>query len=183
MKRSALAVAFFVLTCAAAYAQAQMAPAWDGTRAVPAAPATVDLRPWIDGVVMPLLQALLLPAVLWGWYKLAALFKLKINEKNRETFDQVASVAVGLALKQLQGKLPDQVPVDVKNAALRDAAIFVQQRGPAAMKALGIDPADIPQMLEARLHAAANTAAAAVVTPDGATATATATAAAKPPSA
>lgn len=73
-----------------------------------------------------------------------------IEAHHREAFQTALTNGAGLVI-QRGGELAAGVSIDVKNPAIRDAILYVNQAAPDAVKYFGITPNAIAEKLNAKL--------------------------------
>ncbi|MFV3126105.1 hypothetical protein [Niveispirillum sp. KHB5.9] len=112
--------------------------------------ATADLRPlWGYGVEL----VFVILSVLGGWLfrRLFAHLGLKDDDRVRGYLDQAFARALQYGLGLAVAKGADLAEVHVRNQMVADAATYVSQTVPGALKRFGIDAAGLEMRLLARL--------------------------------
>lgn len=107
------------------------------------------IAPWLEylvGIVVVLIGAL----VTWITTMIKQRTGLDIEAHHREAFQTALTNAAGLVI-QRGGELAAGVNIDVKNPAIRDAIMYVNQAAPDAVKHFGITPNMIAEKLNAKL--------------------------------
>lgn len=107
------------------------------------------IAPWLQylvGLVAVLIGAL----VTWITTMIKQRTGLDIEAHHREAFQTALTNGAGLVI-QRGGELAAGVNIDVKNPAIRDAILYVNQAAPDAVKYFGIAPNAIAEKLNAKL--------------------------------
>lgn len=118
---------------------------------------TVDLRPFVDGVVFPILQAVLIPIVAGfaalALRRLAAFFHVAVTAQAAQVVDKAIANGTTLALGRAQQFADDHGLVSTKSDVIASAVNYALPKIQAEMKTAGITPASIAERVEARLPA------------------------------
>lgn len=107
------------------------------------------IAPWLEylvGIVVVLIGAL----VTWITTMVKAKTGYDIEAHHREAFQTALTNAAGLVI-QRGGELAAGVNIDVKNPAIRDAIMYVNDAAPDAVKYFGVTPNAIAEKLNAKL--------------------------------
>lgn len=107
------------------------------------------IAPWLQylvGLVAVLIGAL----VTWITTMIKQRTGLDIEAHHREAFQTALTNGAGLVI-QRGGELAAGVNIDVKNPAIRDAILYVNQAAPDAIAHFGITPNMIAEKLNAKL--------------------------------
>lgn len=107
------------------------------------------IAPWLEylvGIVVVLIGAL----VTWITTMIKAKTGYDIEAHHREALQTALTNAAGLVI-QRGAELAAGVNIDVKNPAIRDAILYVNQAAPDAVKYFGITRESIAEKLNAKL--------------------------------
>ena len=117
----------------------------------------IDLRPILDQVVFPVLQATLIPIVsgvaVVALNKAAAYFHIKVSAHAAQVVENAIQNGTNLALNKAQAAADDHGLVAVKSQVVADAVNYALPKITAEMKTAGITPDSIAERVEARLPA------------------------------
>jgi hypothetical protein len=109
---------------------------------------TIDLAPVVDNIVIPLLAPIVMVIAGWAAAKLATFLGLKNDDKRRlvltHVADQAAQAAINLAQEQ-------PLKFQTRNAQVAKAVDFINTNAPGAVKALGLTPEAVENLVHARL--------------------------------
>jgi hypothetical protein len=119
--------------------------------------AIVDLRPLIDGVVFPILQAVLVPiaggAATWAMVHLGKAAHVQVTQHQMATVEAAMNNGIKWALSRAQTAADQNAVVTPKEAIIAMAANYALPKIPTALSSLGITPQGLAERIEARLAA------------------------------
>ena len=107
---------------------------------------TIDLAPTVNQVVLPLLSAGLLGVLTWALQRAGAFFHMQIQDSQRALLSAAITNGIAYAQQLLAGR--ENVTLGDKAAA---AAAYVIPKVPGAMKALGVTPDHLEQLVTSQL--------------------------------
>ena len=107
---------------------------------------TIDLVPIINQVVVPILSAVLLAVLAWAAQRIAVFFHIKIQDSQRAVLSAAVSNGIAYAGHALAGR--ENITVSDTAAA---AVEYVLPKVPGALKALGVTPDHLSQLVTAQL--------------------------------
>lgn len=117
----------------------------------------VDLRPFMDGVVFPMLEAVLTPLVTgaagWALYHLGKLAHVTVTQAQSLAVENAMQKGLTYALSVAHKDADDRGMITPKDALVANAANYVLPKIPAYLAALGITPQGLAERIEARLPA------------------------------
>lgn len=117
----------------------------------------IDLRPIIDGVVFPVITAVVVPLVA-GYAaltlrRIAAYFHLQVTAQAGAVVEAAIANGATLAIARAQQRADSLGVVTTKNAVVAEAVNYALPKIAAEMKTAGITPDSIAERVEARLPA------------------------------
>ena len=110
----------------------------------------IDLAPLLTQVVIPLATPVVATAATWAFAAIAGHFHMRIQDSHRELINQVIYRGIAYATS----KAPSTIGVSTGSAVKDMAAQYVIDHIPGALRSLGVTPAALGQMVEARLPTA-----------------------------
>ena len=110
----------------------------------------IDLAPLVNQVVIPLVVPVLAGAGTWAAARIAAYFHIKVQDSQRALINAVIQRGIAYAAS----KVPSSIPVTAGGGLKDMAAQYVIDHIPGALRSLGVTPAALGQMVEARLPTA-----------------------------
>ena len=110
----------------------------------------IDLAPLVTQVVIPLAAPVVAGFASWALANIAAHFKIRIQDSQRELINQVIYRGIAYA----STKVPSSIPVSAGGGLKDVAAGYVLDHIPGALRSLGITPTSLGEMVEARLPTA-----------------------------
>jgi hypothetical protein len=109
----------------------------------------IDLTPLVDQVLVPIVSTVLVGVATWALTKVAAYAHFQISDGQRKVVADAITNGIAYAEKQLAGN-GVIVSADAKVAA---AVNYVLPKVPGALKALGVTPEHLAQIIAAKLPA------------------------------
>lgn len=117
----------------------------------------IDLRPTIDNVVFPVLQAVLIPLVagfvVLALRRLATLLHIKVTDQAAQVVENAIQNGTQLALNRAQTLADNHAIVTTKSDVIATAVNYALPKIQAEMKTAGVTPESIAERVEARLPA------------------------------
>ena len=117
----------------------------------------VDLRPFFDQVVFPVLKAALVPPLagfaILMLRRIATFFHVKVTAQAAQVVDNAITNGATLALGRAQQLADDHGLVATKSELVATAVNYALPKITNEMKTAGITPASIAERVEARLPA------------------------------
>lgn len=110
----------------------------------------IDLAPLLTQVVIPLATPVVATAATWAFATIAGHFHMRIQDSQRELVNAVIQRGITYAAS----KVPASIPVSAGGGLKDMAAQYVIDHIPGALRSLGVTPAALGQMVEARLPTA-----------------------------
>lgn len=141
----------YALVVFAIFASIMLAPVVAFAQETPSTSINIgDLfAPWLEMLVGAV--AILIAALL-SW--ITAMIKQKtgidIEARHREALQTALTNAAGLVLSKVKDSVADK-DIDVRNALIRDAIVYVNQAAPDAVKRFGLTPQNLAEKLSAKL--------------------------------
>ena len=111
----------------------------------------IDLAPIVDGVIFPVLQSVLLAAVSWAVYKVAAYAHFQVTDGQRAFLISAVDNAIAFAQQKLAGHETITAPQQVA-----EALNYLLPKVPGTLKALNVTPGHLQDIITARLPTAGN---------------------------
>jgi len=112
-----------------------------------AATGQIDLAPLIDGVVAPILSAVLMALASWALVKIAGLLHIQISDSQRN----VVLNAIPHALTFAEQKLLAKGATFTASEQVAEALNYLAPKVSGALAWLGITPEHLAEMVTARL--------------------------------
>ena len=114
---------------------------------------SIDLTPLLNGVIWPLVAALVPVLGAWLAYRLARLLKINEQNQNRPILDQAVQTATNLLLQELEAwrKQAGRTTIDISNATVAKYANYVVQQVPEVLKTVGVTPEQVKRKLLAEV--------------------------------
>lgn len=110
----------------------------------------IDLAPLVNQVIIPLATPVVAGIASWALANIAAHFKIRVQDSQRELINAVIYRGIAYA----SSKAPSTINVSTGSAVKDMAANYVIEHVPGALRSLGVTPAALGQMVEARLPTA-----------------------------
>ena len=118
---------------------------------------TIDLRPFVDGFVFPVLQATLIPIVVGyaalALRRVATFFHVQVTDHAAQVVESAIQNGTQLALSRAQALADTHAIVTTKSDVVATAVNYALPKIQSEMKTAGITPASIAERVEARLSA------------------------------
>ena len=118
---------------------------------------TIDLAPTINNVIIPILTPIVLALAGWAAQRLATFLGLKNDDKRRlvlvHVADQAAQAAINIAQEH-------PMKFETRDARVAKAVDFINTNAPDAVKALGLTPEAVENLVHARLPGSSDPAVA-----------------------
>lgn len=115
----------------------------------------IDLRPLLDGVVFPILVAVLAPLLtFFGVAAVNAVAKaahITVDDKARGVIETAINNGLSLAVAKLQPAADQVAQLHTNNAMISEVAAYVLPKVPDALARLGITPAHLGELIQARI--------------------------------
>ncbi len=106
----------------------------------------IDLAPLVNQVVIPIITPVLLGVATWALTRVAKYAHFQVQDSQRKLVLDVVDNAVAYAEKMLAGKASVTV-----NDKVATAVNYILPKVPDALKAVGITPEHLAQIVTARL--------------------------------
>ncbi len=113
----------------------------------------IDLTPILD-VGIDFLAVVLMALGTWALAKLGRKFGLEADDQVRIYLNEALERGVGWAKEQARNRADDFARIEVRNQAVAEAANYVIERVPSAIRHFGLDRARVEKLIEARLGGA-----------------------------
>ncbi|MCH7870678.1 MAG: hypothetical protein IID33_03160 [Planctomycetes bacterium] len=113
----------------------------------------IDLTP-VLGIVIDLLAAALMTLGGWALAKLGRKFGLEADDQVRIYLGEALAGGIGWAKEQARKRSEDIAHIEVRSKLVAEAANYVIERVPDALKRFGLDRERIEKLVEARLGGA-----------------------------
>ena len=113
----------------------------------------IDLTPILN-IAVDLLAVVLMTLGGWAVARLGRKFGLEADDQVRVYLNEALASGIGWAKERAKSKGEDFATIEVRSQAVADAANYVIERVPAAVRHFKLDEARVRQMIEARLAGA-----------------------------
>lgn len=113
----------------------------------------IDLTP-VLGIVIDLLAAALMTLGGWALARLGRKFGLEADDQVRIYLGEALAGGIGWAKEQARKRSEDVSHIEVRSKLVAEAANYVIERVPDALRRFGLDRERIEKLVEARLGGA-----------------------------
>ncbi len=110
----------------------------------------LDISPIFD-VLLELLATVLMALGTWGITLLSRKLKLSNDSEIRNYLEKALERAVDNATERAREAGKDYTQIEVRHELLRDAAQYIVNRTPDAVKHFNLSPGDVDELVRARL--------------------------------